>query len=218
MKIVSAGVLAAVLLSAEVARAESFGIDGALSTGGLFFCRPTLACSGTGTNSLMLGSGSNTATLTFHGVDTTVVISNVARPVTLGQFEVTSSPGFTFPTRPNPNVPILNFQLTLHHTSPIDDTTTRAGWQFGPGGTPDLQLMIGQSYATFPFPNPSPGHNYEFVVYSFNAYPFRISGSGMTDLTANVGAIPEPATMLLVGGGLAGAIARRRRKVPCPSA
>jgi hypothetical protein len=159
----------------------------------------------------MLGSGSNTATLTFHGVDSTVVISNVANPVTLGHFEVTSSPGFTFPTRPNPNVPILNFQLTLHQTSPTDKTN-RVGWQFGPGGKPDLQLMMGQSYATLPFPNPSPGHNYDLVVYSFNPLPFRISGSGVTDLNAKVGAIPEPATMALVGGGLVGAIARRRRK------
>jgi PEP-CTERM motif len=212
MKIVSAGVLAAVLLSADVARADSFGIEGAFSTGGIFTCRPTLACSGTGTNSVNLGSGSNTATLTFHGVESTVLITNVATPVTLGHFEVTSSPGFTFPTRPNPNVAILNFNFTIHHTTPTDDTNTFR-WTFGPGGKPYLQMLEGQSYTSFPLFESSPGHNYDRFIYSFNSLPLRISGSGITDLTANVGAIPEPATMLLVGGGLAGAIARRRRKV-----
>jgi PEP-CTERM motif len=212
MKIAIAGACAVLLLSAEVARADSFGIDGAFTTGGIFTCRPTLACSGTGTNSVTLGSGANTATLTFNGVDTTVVISNVATPVSLGQFVVTSSPGFTFPTRPNPNVAILNFNLTLHHTLPTDDTG-HAFIAFGPGGKPDLRMIHGGNYITFPLFESSPGHHYQHFVYSFAPVPFRISGSGVTDLAATVGTVPEPATMLLVGGGLAGVIARRRRRI-----
>lgn len=210
MKIVTASVLAALLLSSRVASADPFALDGAFATSGVFTCFRSVACSGSGTNSVTLGSGTNTATLTFNGVDTTVSITNAARRVNLGQFETSSAPGFTFPTRPNPNVAILGFVFTIRHSSPVADTNT-FGWRFGPGGQPNLPLFLGQSYTSFPLP-PSPAHNYGMFVYSFSPFPVRIPGNGLTDLTANVGVVPEPGTWLLVGGGLAGALARRRRQ------
>ena len=210
MKIVTASLLAAVLLSSRVASADSFALEGAFATSGVITCFGSVECSGSGTNSVTLGSGTNTATLTFNGVDTTVSITNKARPVKLGQFETSSAPGFTFPTRPNPNTPILGFGFTIRHSSPVEDTN-RFTWTFGPGGRADLPLLRGQSHTSFALP-PSPDHNYDKFVYSFSPFPGRIFGAGLTDLTANVGVVPEPGTWLLVGGGLAGAIARRRRQ------
>jgi hypothetical protein len=211
MKLVSAGVFAAVLLSSAAAQADSFGINGAFATSGFFTCREGVPCSGTGTNSVTLGSGSNMATVTFNGVDTTVVIGNVSTPVSLGQFVVSSTPGFVFPIRPNNPFSILRFDFTIHHTTPTDDANSLR-MTFGPGGKSYLQELEGQSFTTFPLFETSPGRNYPAFVYSFTPYPVRLLGDGITDFSANVGAVPEPATMFLVGGGLAAAIARRRKR------
>jgi hypothetical protein len=206
-------VFSAALLSADLAGADSFALNAAFTTDGVFTCAPSVACSGSGTNTVTLGSGPNTSTVTFNGVDTTVAIGNAAAPVTLGQFQGSSGPGFTFPTRTNPNVPILRFVFTIHHSSPLDDTN-HVRWSFGPGGRTDLPLLMGPGYTSFPIPltSRSPGHNYNAFVYTFAPFPFRIPGNGVTTLSANVGVVPEPATMFLVGGGLLGAVALRRRR------
>jgi hypothetical protein len=211
MKFVTSVVCAGVLLSSATAGAESFPLAGALSTDGVFTCLHSLACTGSGTSSVRLGSGSNTATLTFNGVDTTLDIDNVARPVTLGHFQVTGSPGFTFPTRPNPTTPILRFNFNIRETSPVEGTKTKDLW-FGPGGKPDLPLLMGEDHMSFGLTTSSPGFRYNAVVYSLAPFPFTIAGKGVTDFTARVGVVPEPTTFVLVGGGLAAAIAARRRR------
>jgi len=50
------------------------------------------------------------------------------------------------------------------------------------------------------------------VVYSISPVLPDINGSGTTNLVADAGVVPEPATMLLVGGGIAGLFARRRKR------
>jgi hypothetical protein len=207
-------VMTAALCSAEVARADSFSLAGTISTSGIFFCRGSeLACSGSGTGTLTLGSGSNTATLRFEGVDRELTITNRARPVVLGQFVVEGPSDFTFPERLNDNPPIINFDFSLSHTTPVLDTNVnRLG--FGPGGNPSLRFLQGATHTSFSLAGVDlgPGFNYSRILYSLNLNPFFISGNGTTDLTADVGVVPEPATIFLVGAGLAGAIARRRRK------
>jgi hypothetical protein len=214
MKIVTAGVCAAALLLPQVARADSFALNGAFTTEGVFTCLRSLACAGTGTNTVTLGSGSNKATLTFNGVDTTVAIGNVSTPVTLGQFQTSSGPGFTFPTRPNPNIAILRFDFRIQHSSPFE-SDRHTVLSFGPGGKSTLPFLMGTSYMSFEVPPEatSPGHNYSRFVYSFSPFPFSLSANGTRDFTAQVGVVPEPATMILVGGGLAAAMALRRRRM-----
>jgi PEP-CTERM motif len=211
MKSVTALVFASTLAWSAAARADSFSLNGAFSTDGVFTCLRSLACAGSGTNTVTLGTGANTATLTFNGVDTTVAIGNKATLVSLGSFSTSGAAGFTFPTRPNPNTPILRFDFKIHHTSPVEDTNSKTLW-FGPGGKSNLPLLIGTDHTSFPLSLTSPGHNYPAFVYSLSPFPFRIAGQGMTDMTARVGVVPEPATFVLVGGGLVSVIAARRRR------
>jgi hypothetical protein len=207
-------VAAASVLSAEVARADSFSLAAAFSTSGVFRCfGRELACSGSGTDTLTLGSGSNTATLTFEGVDRAITVTNRATPVVLGQFVVDGPDDFTFPSRLNDNPPIIGFTLSFSHTTPVLDTNLHA-LTFGPGGGTQLRFLQGRSHTSFPLAGVDlgPGFNYRSIVYSFHLNPFFIAGNGATDFTADVGVVPEPATIFLVGAGLAGALARRRRK------
>lgn len=205
-------VAALTVLPAEVARADSFSLEGAFSTSGVFRCLGReLACSGSGTDTLTLGSGANMATLTFEGVDRDITITNRARTVNLGQFVVTGPDDFTFPARLNDNPPILNFDFSLMHMTPVMDTNlVRLG--FGPGGGTQLPFLSGRTHTSFSLAGVDlGGADYSRIVYSLNLRPFSISGQGATVLTADVGVVPEPGTILLVGAGLAGAMARRRR-------
>jgi PEP-CTERM motif-containing protein len=215
--------LAAFMLPAAPVRAESFVLPSGeaafragLTTQGLFTCVQAIPCSGSGTSSVLLGSGADTLTLSFAGVNTALTIDNVARPVSLGQFTPSgASSGFTFPTQSNPQVPILQFTLTLNHTEPVAATRTIV-WTFGPGGQPDVSVFTGGVDATFPpGPNP-PGFNYNDLIYTLNPFPFSLSSTAVTDLSADVGAVPEPATLALISTGLAmtAAATRKRRRKP----
>jgi hypothetical protein len=213
--------------TANLARADPYTIlpsgelafNVVLTTSGVFTCLRGIPCTGSGSNSITVGTGSETATLTFLGVtNKSFRATNVNTPVFLGLFDATSSPGFTWPTYTNPRVSVLQFDLRLTHApdSPIGATGGQS-WGFGPGGAPSLPLLtsFGTSggYATLPAgPNP-PGFNYSHIVYTFTPYPFSLPSNGSLALSADVGAIPEPGTMVLLGLSLAGAAYARRRRL-----
>src|SRR5690242_20441967 len=99
----------------STARAEPFTIlpngdvvwDTELTTRGVFRCQGPIPCSGSGTNTVMLGSGANQATITFTGVKSSFQVANRGKIVDIGRFDVVSTPGFTFPRRGNENSPVL---------------------------------------------------------------------------------------------------------------
>ena len=201
-----------VVCSPAAARADPFVFSTTLITTGTFDCRSAITCSGEGTSSVTIGSGANSGTLTFTGVNSTFDVTPRNSSVTLGFFELTAPEGFTFPTHAtNPELPMLRFRMTMTHTAPVPDQTFK-NWQFGPGGLATLTLQQGTSHASLDAgPNP---FNYGLIVYTVRPFPFTLA-SGTTALTADVAAIPEPATLVLLGTGLIGAAcARRRRQNP----
>jgi hypothetical protein len=207
------------LYSPAVSQAEPFTVQNGsavfnvvVSTHGIFTCPPQVPCSGTGTDSVIIGSGGNFATITFTGVtDTAVQVGNRTTPVGLGIFETSTTPGFLFPTRLSTAQAILRFDLLTDVSSPVA-TSKSKHWIGRPGGRPDLPLAPDSSFAmSVPAgPNP-PGSNYPTLVFSIRP-PIVLSGAAPANLVADVGAVPEPGTLVLVGTALAGAGWWRRRR------
>jgi hypothetical protein len=211
MKTAACALLSALLgAGATVASADPVVFNAAVTTSGMFGCLKEPACSASG-DTVVLGTGDDAVTLTFSGVSTTIPITNAAQPVTLGTLSASGSAGATvFPMRTNELLPILQFVLTLTHATPVAESDSL--WmRFGPGGQSQLSFMQGNTYFSLAAgPNP-PGQNYPMLIYSLAPFNFSVPMNGSVDITADVGAAPEPATLLLVGLGLAGAAARRRR-------
>ena len=172
------------------------GFTTSFTTSGVFSC--TL-CSGSGTNSVVFGSGANTVTLTFTGVSNTVIVSGQSMPVTLGQFQaVATGSGFVFPVPGNPNFPLVTLNLGIGTTSPIVGGGGITFFAAG-GGTSLNFLPFGTDHTSIPIgPNPA---SYTFIVFTF--HPVTIPNtSGAVSVNADVSAIPEPASLLLLGSGV----------------
>jgi len=184
------------LLAAGTAGADPFTVSTSIVTSGWFDCRSTIPCTGEGTSSLTFGGG----TLTFTGVESTFDVTNRANgPIVLGTFSV--SEGFVFPSHPVPSQPAVRFWLSVKQSTPVPAEMVKL-WQLRNG-----TVQIGIDHFSLPLGN-STQSGYTAIVYDLNPFPFGSQGT----LTADVGVVPEPASMLLVGTGLAGALAARRRR------
>src|SRR5918996_921035 len=89
-------------LSAGVAHADPYTVlpngdvvfNTVMTSSGAFTCLRTVPCTGSGTSSITIGSGANTATMTFAGVNTSFQAGNIAKSVSVGTITASAPNGF----------------------------------------------------------------------------------------------------------------------------
>lgn len=203
-----------------------YGYATGLTSTGLFTCGPSnnlpvgASCAATG-NSVTLGNGSAFLTLNFTGLSQNIVATNVRERLGLGTVTKTFSGSgpFTFPLTLNQDAAaayLFTFRVNLATTSPI---ATSGGVTMGYFGRSPSTLVYNccdyfGTYTALGLAAAPPGVRYTAMVFDrFEAPVFTLDNTPIA-VGAQVGLVPEPATVVLTGAGLAAAglaTARRRR-------
>ena len=176
--------------------------DRRIVTTGRLGCRnteysPAYDCREFADGSIEIHTEGGSTRLSFVGRDQTVAVAvNTIRRITWGEIIGEATPGFVFPTLPS-----AQWALVVMHTS-------LATWDFGPGGSAVLPLRQGD-WELGKAIEPPDGYAYEHIVFRFPNLSIAASGN---PLVADINAVPEPATVLLLTSGLVAVMRARRAR------